>query len=78
MGESRRREGRTGSSWARLPLTPKILLPIFSLTLLAVFGLSGFFTYVGFEADRVSRAADARAVATVVQGALDSGRQFDD
>jgi signal transduction histidine kinase len=60
------------SSWGRLPLGAKILLPIFTLTLATALGAAVYFTFSNISDDVRLRAADGTAVALVVQGALEA------
>jgi signal transduction histidine kinase len=64
-----------GSTWTRLPLAPKILLPIFMLTVVAVLAAALFFAYLSIGKDRLLKADQGKAVATVVGGALAAPNQ---
>ena len=64
-----------GSTWRRLPLAPKILLPIFTLTVVAVLAAALYFAYTSVGDDRLLKAAEGKAVATVVSGALERPNQ---
>jgi signal transduction histidine kinase len=64
--------------WGRLPLGAKILLPIFGITLLITLGSAVFFTFQQVDQDRVARDSEGRAVAIVVQGALEDNSKTED
>src|SRR5258707_8294851 len=60
----------TRSAWARLPLSAKILLPLFAMTLATTLGSAVFFTSSEVDKDRLTQAAEGKAVALFVRGAL--------
>ena len=67
-----RRSRVPATPWEKLPLVAKFLLPIFAMTLLAGVGSAAFFTNQAVGQDRDLRAAEGRAVALVVQSALEA------
>src|SRR5260221_10764661 len=71
MIRTRTRDGSLRSRWGRMPLGAKVLIPIFVVTLLITLASSLFFTLQGVETDRLARDTEGRAVAIVVQGALE-------
>ena len=78
MISSSTRASRRTSLWGRLPLGAKILLPIFAITFVTALGSAVLFTSQQIDQDRVAQAATGRAVALVVQGALEATTQTED
>jgi signal transduction histidine kinase len=78
MVRSRTGDGRRGSAWRRLPLGAKILIPIFVITLVTTFSSAAFFGFQQVDVERAAKAAEGKAVAVVVQGALEASRESQD
>jgi signal transduction histidine kinase len=60
----------SGSQWTRLPLSAKILLPMFAMTFATALGVAAFFTSAEVDKDRLTQAAEGKAIALFVRGAL--------
>jgi signal transduction histidine kinase len=66
------------SWWARLSLRPKIVVPIFVMTTIAIVGLASGITYqFGFVQDRLTRDAEGKTIATDVRAELRSAKTDD-